>query len=34
MPQFTAPVAVAAAVDRAAALAGTAPAFASPSGRG
>ena len=34
MPQFTAPVAVAAAVDRAAALAGTAPAFASPSDRG
>ena len=34
MPQFTAPVAVAAAVDRAAELAGTAPAFASPSSRG
>ena len=34
MPQFTAPDAVVAAVDRAAALAGAAPAFASPGERG
>ena len=34
MPQFTAPDAVAAAVDRAAALAGAAPTFASPPARG
>ena len=34
MPQFTAPDAVVAAVDRAAELAGAAPTFASPGGRG